>query len=205
MTLESKIFHFQKTGYEIAKRYWFEILSVVVVAIISLYGTVIAREHTLGEGTLTYPSFAAFSLCFVLTSYFLNRQNVKFFDRVLYSLAAMASGIVLSEIVYHFALGIPSFQDFLHYELFFFGNQSANGYFSLNWYLIILIVPLIGLRYTTWNKILIGIIVFLGLAILVWIAGGYVHSHEMLFNSFAKMTAVIPALVFNKEEHPNSK
>jgi hypothetical protein len=207
------------------RKYWFELILGGAIIGVLLYAA-LSGEFTVAGGALTYPSLVFYVLCFALTSFFLNRQGLKFLDRIFYCFAAMASGIVLFELVYHYAYGVLSFSDFLHYELFFFGNQSANGYFSLDWYLIILVVPFIGWRYMAINKILISVIVFSALVMFFWVATGYpqflypqyfpaynvlinviqkgntaqIKFYGELFNGLAKIIAIIPALLFNRSK-----
>jgi hypothetical protein len=207
-------------------KYWFELILGLAIIGILLYAIITLRFTVAGE-EFTFPSLVSYALCFDLTSFFLNRRGLKFLDRIFYCFAAMASGIVLFELVYHYAYGVLSFQNFLHYQLFFFGNQSANGYFSLDWYLIILVVPFIGWKYMKINKLLLGVILFSGIVMFFWMATGYpqfnypaetfpayrplidviqrgnasqIRSYGELFNGLAKIIAIIPALLFNKKE-----
>jgi hypothetical protein len=205
------------------RKYWFEsILGLGIIGVL-IYAALTLQFFVAG-GALTYPSLISYALCFMLTSLFLNRQGLKFIDRIFYCFATMASGIVLFEMVYHYAYGVLSFNDFLHYELFFLGNQSANGYFSLDWYLVILVVPFIGWRYMSLNKILFGVTIFSAFVMFFWVATGYpqplypqwfpaystlinviqkgdtsqIVFYGELFNGLAKIIAIIPALLFYK-------
>jgi hypothetical protein len=206
------------------RRYWFEFLLGLGILSALLYATV-TGQFTVAGGALSYASLAFYALCFTLTSYFLNRQGLRFLERVFYCFAAMASGIVLFELVYHYAYGVLSLSNFLNYELFFLGNQSANGYFSLDWYLIILVVPFIGWKYMRISKPLIGVIVFSSLVMFFWVATGYpqflypqwfpaygpffniiqkgntsqIVFYGELFNGLAKIISIIPAVLFNKK------
>ncbi|SRR5579863_9870615 len=208
------------------RRYWFELALGTIIVGFFLYALATLRFLVQG-GEFTFPSLICYLLCFALTSFFLNRQGLKFRERIFYCFATMLAGIALFEIVYHYAFGIPSLANFLHYQLFFFGNQSANGYFSLNWYLVILVVPFIGLKYMKfkWNWLLYGVVIFSALVMFLWIASGYpqyfqpqyfpayrilikgiqrgnyaqIEIYGALFNGFAKIIAVIPALLFNKK------
>jgi hypothetical protein len=206
------------------RKYWFEFLLGLGIIGALIYAAV-ERQFTVAGGALSYASLVFYVLCFALTSFFLNRQGLKFLERIFYCFAAMASGIVLFELVYHYAYGVTSFQDWLHYELFFLGNQSANGYFSLDWYLIILVVPFIGWKYMKVNKTLIAVVIFSAVVIFFWVATGYpqflypqwfpsygrlvdiiqkgntnqIVFYGELFNGLAKIIAIIPALLFNKK------
>jgi hypothetical protein len=206
------------------RKYWLELILGLAVVGILINGAV-AGQFTVAGGAFTYPSLVSYSLCFVLTSFFLNRQGLKLLERIFYCFAAMASGIVLFELVYHYAYGVTSLHHFLHYELFFLGNQSANGYFSLDWYLIILVVPFIGWKYMKFNRLLLAVIVFSAVVMFFWVATGYpqflypqdypshgpyidliqkgntmqIISYGKWFNGIAKIIAVIPALFFNKK------
>ncbi len=206
------------------RKYCFELVLGLVIIGALLYAAA-ERQFTVAGGALSYASLVFYSLCFALTSFFLNRQGLRFLERIFYCFAAMASGIVLFELVYHYAYGVLSFNDFLHYELFFFGNQSANGYFSLDWYLIILVVPFIGWKYMRVSKTLIAVIIFSSAVMFFWVATGYPqflypqwfpsygpfidiiqkgNTNQIvffgeLFNGPAKIIAIIPALLFNKK------
>ena len=206
------------------RKYWFELILGLAIVGLLVYSA-LTGQFTVAGGAFTYPSLVSYTLCFVLTSFFLNRQGLKFLERIFYCFAAMASGIVLFELVYHYAYGVSSFHSFLHYELFFFGNQSANGYFSLDWYLIILVVPFIGWKYMKLNRTLIAVIIFSAVVMFFWIATGYpqflypqwfpsygpyidiiqkgntnqIVFYGELFNGVAKIIAIIPALLFNNK------
>ncbi len=205
------------------RKYWFELTLGAAILGILCYAA-LSGQFTVAGGALTYPSLVFYALCFALTSFFLNRQGLRFLERIFYCFATTASGIVLFELVYHYAYGVSSFQSFLHYELFFFGNQSANGYFSLDWYLIILVVPFIGWKYMNLSRTLIAVVVFSAVVMFFWVATGYpqflypqwfpaygpfiniiqkgntnqIVSYGELFNGLAKIIAIIPALLFNK-------
>lgn len=206
------------------RKYWFELILGLAVIGLLVYSA-LTGQFTVAGGAFTYPSLVSYVLCFVLTAFFLNRQGLKFLERIFYCFAAMASGIVLFELVYHYAYGVSSFHSFLHYQLFFFGNQSANGYFSLDWYLIILVVPFIGWKYMKFNRTLIAVIIFSAVVMFFWVATGYpqflypqwfpayspyidiiqkgntnqIVFYGELFNGPAKIIAIIPALLFNKK------
>lgn len=206
------------------RKYWLELILGLAIVGLLVYSA-LTGQFTVAGGAFTYPSLVSYTLCFVLTSFFLNRQGLKFLERIFYCFAAMASGIVLFELVYHYAYGVSSFHSFLHYELFFFGNQSANGYFSLDWYLIILVVPFIGWKYMKLNRTLIAVIIFSAVVMFFWIATGYpqflypqwfpsygpyidiiqkgntnqIVFYGELFNGVAKIIAIIPALLFNNK------
>ena len=142
---------------------------------------------------------------------------------MVYSILSMVAGIVLLEIVYHYGFGIPGLHAFLKYELLFFGNQSANGYFELDWYLLILSTLFIGRKYMAFNKPLIVIVVAGAAIMLAWIGSGYpqvfsppyvaaydplnikysspamIITYGQFFSGIAKIIAVIPAFFFNKQ------
>lgn len=138
----------------------------------------------------------------------------------------MVSGIVLFEIVYHYGFGIPSLHDFLTFELTFLGNQSANGYFSLDWYLLIFASLFIARKYMALNKALLAVTFFGAIVMFAWIGSGFpqlfnppwtadylpvyrtfhvvysspgmIIQYAQFFNGIAKIISVIPALFFNK-------
>jgi hypothetical protein len=205
--------------------YWLElIVGVAIVAIVAYEA--LSRSYYF-NGNFAIHSLVTYAACFALCSFFLNRQKVEMADRVLYSLATMAAGIVLYEIVYHYGFGITS--TILLRDVTYFGLDAANGYFPLVWFLIIIAIPFLGRRYMKMNKSLIAIIAFEASVISLWLSIGYpqpvypswfpAHSpvlnlipysngvpdtnsivlYGTLFANMAKVISVIPAFFFNKK------
>lgn len=212
----------------IFRKYFFELILGFAIAAILVYAALI-REFTVGGGAFTYPSLISYALCFALTSYFLNRQGLKFLERIFYCFATMASGIVLFEIAYHYGFLAPSLEYVWVHDFTFLSTQSTNGNFSLIWYLIIFSLPFIGRKYMALNKIFLAVFFFGGFVFLFWMAIGYpqflypqwwsssfavikiiptnnpaseaywVKVYGELFNGISKIIAIEPALLFNKK------
>jgi hypothetical protein len=210
--------------YSVWRRYWFE-LSLGFVIFCFLIYSIVSSSYTVGKGALLDASAISYLLCFTLTSFFLNRQQVKFPVRAFYSVASTLAGIVLYEIVYHYAFGITRAE--LIKDFTFLGNESGNGYFSLDWYLLIFLTIFIGVKYMAFNKPLLVLVLFDAIVMLAWIGIGYpqafnppwtasyspvyrmfdvvyrsqsmILSYARIFNSLSKSIAVIPAFFFNKK------
>jgi hypothetical protein len=176
--------------------------------------------------SLLYPSLICYLACFTLTSFFLKRQGVRFLDRLLISVMSTVSGIILFEIVYHYGFGIPSLDYFFTHELTFLGNQSANGYFSLDWYLLIFLSLFIARRYMALNIALVAVVFLGAIVMFAWIGSGYpqffnppwvanyspiyqtfhvvysspkmISEYARYFNGIAKIISIIPAFLFYK-------
>lgn len=202
-------------------RYWLEIFLGFVIIGLSGYALVFGL-YRFEEG-LKYPSAIFYILCFCLTSYFLNRQGAKLLDRVFLSTLSMLAGIVLFEIVYHYGFGISQAQ--LVSDFSYLGNSAANG-FPLDWYLLIFASLFIGRKYMSFNKSLLALSIFGGVAMFFWIASGYPQTfnppwtanylpiystfhisypgpgkiirYAEFYNWITKAIAVIPAFFFNK-------
>jgi len=216
------------TTYEpsnFATRYWFEVIASLFILVVAL-GALVSSSYNVAGGSLLYPSLISYLTCFTLTSLLLNRQGVRFLDKVLISGLSMVSGVILFEIVYHYGFGVSSLGSFLTYDLTFLGNQSANGYFSLDWYLLIFSSLFVARRYMAFNKPLVGVASFGAIVMFAWIGSGYpqlfdppwvanyapiyqtfhvvysspnmIARYAMLFNGIAKIICIIPALFFYK-------
>src|SRR5579885_1608284 len=210
----------------IVERYWLELILGILLIVFSL-NWAISRSYYFNGG-FTYPSLIAYGACFLLTCYFLNRQGVGIFDRVMYSLAAMASGIVLLEIVYHYGYGITS--TLVLQNMSSLGLDSGNGAFPLVWFVIIFLIPFIGRRYMKLNWPLLGLVASGAVVMFGWISIGYpqfpwpqwwpaynvyftnviatvngkgvtssVVFYGELFRRMTKSISVIPAFFFNKK------
>lgn len=201
----------------------FEIILAFGIASVSLY-SLFSDSYYVSTGLL-YASLIAYLLCFTLTSFFLNRQGLKFFDRIFYSLLSMLAGIVLFEIVYHYGFGISQAQ--ITKDFTFLGNGSGNGFFPLDWYLLIFASIFIGRKYMALNRSLFFMILFGAIVMFVWIGSGYPQNFDppwtanylpiyqifhvvyttpnmivecaRFFNDLAKTIAIIPAFFFNKK------
>ena len=206
-----------------ARFYWFELMASLVILAVALYALVLGSYNVAGT-SLLYPSVICYLVCFTLTSCFLNRQGVRFLDRLFISVLSMISGIILFEIVYHYGFGIPNLNDFLTHELTFLGNQSANGYFSLDWYLLIFSSLFVARKYMAFSKPLVALASFGAIVMFAWIGSGYpqlfdppwvanyapiyqtfhvVYSSQNMiaeyaryFNGIAKIVSIIPAFLF---------
>jgi len=207
------------------KDYWLELSLSGAMIGFTVYALISTSYFVTGE--FSYNSLIHYGSCFVLASFFLNRQRVAIIDRVLYSLAIMASGIVLYEIVYHYGFAIsPSI---VMQNASFFGLDSGNGTFPLDWFAIILVIPFAWRQYMRLNKSLVILIIAETIVMLGWISIGYpqpqfptwppAHSpifhliplvngtpdigstifYGMLFSGMAKTISVIPAFLFNKK------
>ena len=209
----------------ILRRYWLEIILGAVLLALSL-NWVVSRSYYF-MGGFTYPSLIAYGSAFILTSYFLNRQEVGIFDRIMYSLATMASGIVLLEIIYHYGFGITS--SLVLQNMSSLGLDSGNGAFPLDWFVIIFLIPFIGRRHMGFNWPLVALVAFGAVVMFGWISIGYpqfpwpqwwpaynvyftnviptvngkgvtssIVLYGEIFSGMAKSISVIPALFFNK-------
>lgn len=211
------------------RQYWFELILGLGIAGISLY-SLFSHSSYVAVGLL-YASLISYLLCFTLTSFFLNRQNVKFLDRMFLSILSMLAGIILFEIVYHYGFGISQAQ--LIKDFTFLGNGTAQGSFPLDWYLLIFVSIFIGRKYMTFNKSLIVLTLFGAVAMFVWIGSGYPQSFDppwtanylpiyqtfhvvyttsnmivqyaSFFTDISKTIAIIPAFFFNKKLSVPSK
>jgi hypothetical protein len=209
----------------VAKFYWFELIASLFILAVSIYALITSSYNVAGS-SLLYPSLICYLACFTLTSFFLHRQGAPFLDRLLVSVLSMLSGIILFEIVYHYGFGIPNLNGFLTHELTFLGNQSANGYFSLDWYLLIFSSLFVARRYMAFNIPLVALSFFGAIVMFAWIGSGYpqlfdppwvanyapiyqtfhvVYSSQNMiaqyaryFNGVAKIISIIPALFFNR-------
>jgi len=204
------------------KRYWLELTLGLGIIGISLHA-LLSHSYQLIGATL-YASVICYSLCFTLTLFFLHRQNVKFLDRIAYSILSMLSGIIFFEFAYHYGFGISIAQ--LSKDFSFLSN---NGWvsFPLDWYLLVLVPLFIGRKYMAVNKSLIVYTLASAIVMFGWIGSGYpqdfpppwtanyapiyeafhvvysssamIVEYSQLFNSFSKLIAVVPAFFFNKK------
>src|SRR6266850_6567567 len=156
----------------IARYYWFELITSLFILAVTLFALGSSSYNVAGS-SLLYPSLICYLACFTLTSFFLKRQGVQFLDRLFISVLTMVSGIILFEIVYHYGFGIHSLDYFVTHELTFLGNQSANGYFSLDWYLLIFSSLFVARRYMAFNKPLVALAFFGAIVMFAWIGSGY--------------------------------
>jgi hypothetical protein len=187
------------------KRYRIELGLGLATIAISLY-SLLSNSYNLVERGLTYPSLISYLSCFIITSYFLNRQNVKFPDRMLFSVLSTLAGIVLFEIVYYYSFGISQAE--LIKDFTFLGNGSGEGFFPLIWDLLIIAALIIGRKYMAMNKSLLVLIFVSGIIMALWIGIGYPQDdsgsktsieYGKFFDGIAKVIAVIPAFLFNKK------
>lgn len=207
------------------REYWFELILGGLLVILLIY-SLLSSSHYFSRG-FSYNSLLHYGACFVIASFFLKRQKVNFVDRMFYSLATMASGIVLYEIVYHYGFGV-SFSMLAH-DASYFVLAAGNGYFCLDWFLIIFLIPFAWRKYMNLNNKLLWILIsFEAIVMLLWVGIGYPQypfpswwpAYEPLFNviplvngtgntasiifyggvfsALAKTISVIPAFFFNK-------
>jgi hypothetical protein len=209
----------------VARFYWFEVITSFFIFAVALYALVSSSYNVPGS-SLLYPSLICYLACFTLTSSFLKRQGVQFLDRLFISVLSMVSGIILFEIVYHYGFGIPSLDYFWTHELTFLGNQSANGYFSLDWYLLIFSSLFVARKYMAFNIPLFALALLSAIVMFAWIGSGYpqlfdppwfanylpiyktfhvaysspnmIDQYARYFNGFAKIISIIPAFLFYK-------
>jgi hypothetical protein len=209
----------------IARFYLFELIAVAFILAIASYALVSNSYNVAGSGLL-YPSLMCYLACFTLTSFFLKRQGARFLDRLLISVLSMVSGIILFEIVYHYGFGVPSFDYFFAHDLAFLGNQSANGYFSLDWYLLIFSSLFVARKYMAMNLPFFALVLIGGIVMFAWIGSGYpqlfnppwvadylpiyhtfhvvysspsmIVQYARYYNGVAKIISIIPALLFYK-------
>jgi hypothetical protein len=209
--------------WQLIRRYWFELALGIAIAAVAAYGLFFSHSYYF-HGSFTFHSLITYAACFTLCSFFLNRQGVGLTDRLLYSLATMAAGIVLYEIVYHYAYGVSV--PLLVKNATFFGLDSGNGAFPLIWFLMTLAIPFLGRRYMGLNRPLFALIAFEAVVMFVWIGAGYPQAaypswwpahapifhfikptdgpgtivfYGEVFSNMAKVIAVIPSFFFNKK------
>ncbi len=208
------------------RKYWLESILGASLFAVFLYAALFGTYFV--NGAFSYNSLIHYGSCFILASYFLNRQGVKVADRILYSLAIMASGIVLYEIVYHYGFGIS--YSILVQNATFFGLDSNGTAFSLDWFVIIFVIPFAWRQYMSLgNWSLLILVTFEALVMFAWISTGYpqfqypswwpaykvlfdvipvvngtpssssILFYGGLFGELAKTISVIPAFFFNKK------
>src|SRR5487761_36740 len=187
------------------RKYWIELILGLVIVGISFYA-LLSGSYNVVEKGLTYPSLISYLSCFTLTLFFLHRQKLKFFDRILYSLISMLAGIVLFEIIYYYSFGLS--QSELLRDFTFFGNGEGEGFFPLIWDLLITATLVLARRYMSMNKSLIAAVMFSVIVMVVWIKSCYsqvialgssTQFYPKVFDGIAKTIALIPAFLFNKK------
>jgi hypothetical protein len=159
----------------------------------------------------------------------LNRQGFGF-ERLFLALASMVSGIWLFELFYYFGYPDTHSSYIIMQGLFSLNFNTDNGQtFPLLWCIIMIVLPLYGLRYMAISKSMIAASL-LSLGVWsIWIASGYpqwvnpqwwpaqptlinlipltlMHTQSsvivfwgLFLNSLSKVVVILPAMLFNKK------
>ncbi|HVA83262.1 MAG TPA: hypothetical protein VNF06_03805 [Candidatus Aquilonibacter sp.] len=193
---------------------------LLLVIIIALILSALARQSFLLYGQVLYASVISYILAFLVAIHFLNKKKVGR-ERYFIGLYAVVSGVWLYELVYHYLFpGQSVISDFLSFTI----NISST--FPLIWGILMMALPLIAYKYMRINLYFLAAIAVSMLFFLIWYLIGfpqfispewypinppyivliplqYAHTSNYLItfwgsllNSLSKLLDIVPALLF---------